>query len=197
MIFMVCAVVGSVIVLAQFAMTLAGFGHDFGGDVHDIGGDMHVDVAHGDHPGDQGAHFFSVLSFRSVTAALAVFGLAGLAAQTAGMSDYTTLTLALGGGAAALFVVAWIMRLLMGLRDDGTVHIERAIGQRGTVYLTVPAQRSGAGKILINLQSRTVECQAMTAKASIPTGAPVVVVDIMGPNMVEVESLGEESITHA
>ncbi|MDX9972708.1 MAG: hypothetical protein RBU21_06955 [FCB group bacterium] len=195
-IFMVCAIVGSVIVLVQFVMTLTGMGHDFDGEVHDLGGDVHVDTDHVDH--GEGSHFFSVLSFRTVTAALAIFGLTGLSAKTAGVSDATTILMALAAGAVALFAVAWVMRFMMGLRDDGTVHIERAVGHQGTVYLTVPAGHAGAGKVFLNLQSRTVECQAVTtSKESIPTGVPVVVVGIVGPNTVEVECVREETPIHA
>lgn len=187
-VFMLCAVVGSVIVAVQFLLTLAGFGHDLGFD-----GDAHVDVDHGGADthgtGHDGSHFFSVLSFRSVVAALAVFGLAGLGSNASGWSPYFTVVVALGAGAAALFVVAWTMRLLYGLKDDGTVHIERAVGHQGTVYLTVPGENHGTGKVLLNLQNRTVECLAVTSKGSLATGLPVVVVSVLGPNTVEVEAV--------
>lgn len=198
-VFMICAVVGSVIVVVQFVMTLAGFGHDFAGDVHDFGGDVGADGGHGMDPADQGGHFFSVLSFRALVAALAVFGLAGLAANAGGVPLAGSFTVALAAGAAALFAVAWAMKFLIGLKDDGTVHVERAVGQHGTVYLTVPGGRAGAGKVFLNLQNRTVECQAVTSRHdSIPTGLPVVVVGIVGPNTVEVEPFtGEENASHA
>lgn len=199
-VFMLCAVVGSVIVAVQFLLTLVGFGHDLGFD-----GDAHVDIDHGGgdpHGGEhEGSHFFSVLSFRSVVAAIAVFGLAGLGASTSGWSPYTTLVMALGAGAAALVVVAWTMRLLYGLKDDGTVHIERAVGHSGTVYLTIPGEHHGTGKVLLTLQNRTVECLAVTSKGSLPTGAPVVVVNVVGPNTVEVEAAETvadgEKLSHA
>lgn len=199
-VFMLCAVVGSVIVLVQFLLTLVGYGHGLGFD-----GEVDVDVDHGGgdpHPGDhEGGHFFSVLSFRSVVAAIAVFGLAGLGSSTSGWSPYVTIVIALGAGAAALFVVAWTMRLLYGFKDDGTVHIERAVGHHGTVYLTIPGERQGTGKVHLNLQNRTVECLAVTSKGSLPTGLPVVVVNVIGPNTVEVEAVEAvadgERLSHA
>lgn len=206
-VFMVCAVVGSVIVVVQFIMTLAGMGHDFGGDFHDVGADLGGDVGgdtgagNGDHvlaTAEHGSHFFSVLSFRAVVSALAVFGLAGLAANAGGMPAAAAFTVALAGGAAALFAVAWAMRFLVGLRDDGTVHVERAVGHHGTVYLTVPGARAGHGKVFLNLQNRTVELQAVTSSDSLPTGSSVVVVGVVGPSLVEVEPLkAEEKTIHA
>jgi hypothetical protein len=68
-----------------------------------------------------------------------------------------------------------MMQALYRLKADGTVRIDRAIGRTGTVYLTVPANRSGLGKVLLNLQNRTVEYQAMTPHQALPTGTPVVV----------------------
>jgi membrane protein implicated in regulation of membrane protease activity len=188
-IFLVCAVVGSVIVVCQFLLLLLGIGHDVD---HDFGGGG-LDAGHGDlgHPGDvdhgHGGYFFGVLSFRSVVAALAVFGLAGMAMLTGGYSQAASLVAAVAGGAAALFLVAWLMRFLYGLRDDGTVHMERAVGHRGTVYLSIPGEHAGQGKVFLNLQNRTVECQAVTSKGALPTGSQVVVVGIVGPNVVEVE----------
>jgi len=78
------------------------------------------------------------------------------------------------------------MRTLSRLRSDGTVRIERAVGKSGTVYLTVPAQRAGVGKVTLNLQNRTLECQAVTARSELATGAKVVVVSVIGPDTVEV-----------
>ena len=76
--------------------------------------------------------------------------------------------------------------MLMRLKADGTVQIENAIGQTGTVYLRVPANRTGAGKITLNLQNRTVELEAFTAADELPTGTPIRVVAILSPNSVEV-----------
>lgn len=189
-VFTVCAVVGSVIVVIQFLMLLVGMGHDFGGDLHlDLD---HGDVGAGGHElGEEGAHFFGLLSFRAIVAALAVFGLAGLAANQGGFGSAATLLVALLSGAVALVAVAWAMKFLYSLRDDGTVHIERSVGQHGTVYLPIPGERGGTGKVFLNLQNRTVECQAITSKGALPSGAQVVVVGFLGANMVEVELCSE------
>ena len=64
--------------------------------------------------------------------------------------------------------------------------IDRAIGRQGTVYLTVPARKAGAGKVTIKLQNRTVEYKAMTGEEELPTGAQVVVVSVVAPGTVEV-----------
>jgi hypothetical protein len=186
----------------------ADVGHDFGGDFHvgggcdfhvgsgDFhgGGDVHVDHAGGDadHT-EQAVHhgsswLFGVLSFRTIVAALAFFGLGGLAAQSAEASTPTVLVVSIGSGAAAMFAVYWMMRSLYSLRAEGTVRIQRAVGQHGNVYLRVPAKRSGNGKVQFNLQNRTMEYLAVTSGPELPTGAKVVVVGVVNPTTLDVQA---------
>jgi hypothetical protein len=97
-----------------------------------------------------------------------------------------------------MYAVYWMMQTLTRMRSEGTVRVERAIGQQGTVYLRVPGQRSGIGKIQINLQNRTMEYEAMTSGPELPTGARVVVVQLISPNTLEVEAVPElERKSHA
>jgi hypothetical protein len=56
-----------------------------------------------------------------------------------------------------------------------------------TVYVPVPGAGGGAGKVLLTLQGRTVECQAVTSDSRVlPTGTPVTVVDVRAADLVEV-----------
>jgi hypothetical protein len=75
------------------------------------------------------------------------------------------------------------------------VRIERAVGRPGTVYLRIPAHKSGAGKIHVNVQNRTMEYEAMTTHELLPVGAKVVVVNVLGPDTVEVELVPEPERT--
>ena len=217
--FMVCAALGGTILVLQFLLTLIGLGgdwldvdvphdvgHDLGGLDHDFSADLHGETAGdhagdghpgGDHPAGAAHHhgstwLFGVISFRTVVAALAFFGLAGLAAQSAEASTTNTLVVAVGAGAAAMYAVYGMMRGMRSLHAEGTVRIQRAIGKCATVYLRIPPQNSGAGKIQINLQNRTMEYQAVTAGDALPTGATVVVTDVLGSDTVQVASLAEQ-----
>jgi hypothetical protein len=213
-IFIVCAAIGGTILVLQFILTLVGLGghafmdadmpadigHGFGGDFH-VGGDgLHGDAdLHADHGGgdssdsDQAVQhgstwLFGVLSFRTIVAALAFFGLAGLTAQSAQASPPMVLLVAIAAGAAAMYAVYWMMQCLYRLQADGTVRIQRSVGQHGNVYLRVPANRSGSGKIQFNLQNRTMEYLAVTAGAELPTGAKVVIVGVVNPTTLEVQA---------
>ncbi len=195
-IFIICAVIGGVIMLCQFVLTLLGLGG-----AHDVGGDHEVSVGHDfavehgvDHdgaPAEHGAHestgFFKLLSFRAVVAALTFFGLGGLAALYSGSMAHLALPAGVGAGAAAMFVVAWMMRILHNLDSEGTVRIERAVGTTGAVYLTVPARDHGVGKVTVTVQNRTMEYKAVTQGShALPMGTSVVVVGVVGPDTVEV-----------
>jgi hypothetical protein len=203
-VFWICALVGGTILVLQFFLTLTGLGgdmHDVGG-AHDIAhagshfdhghyGPAHHDATHDQHHGSN--WFFGIISFRTVVAALAFFGLGGLASlhsqvRLGGSLDTqtTALALAVGAGAVALLGVHALMRGMSQLRSEGTVRIERAIGQPGTVYLRIPGNRSGTGKIQVSVQNRTMEYAALTSQAELPTGAKIVVLDVIGPDTVEV-----------
>ncbi|HVA45763.1 MAG TPA: hypothetical protein VNH11_05190 [Pirellulales bacterium] len=202
-IYSVSAVIGGTVLLCQFLMTLLGLGHDLPDDLpddvphdfhfgHDGGGDH--DTGH-----DAGHHgtasFIRMLTFRTVVAALTFFGLAGLAGNSADLPGELTFVVALAAGGAAMYGVHWLMQSLKRLRADGTVRIERAVGRSATVYLRIPAHKSGAGKIQINVQNRTMEYEAMTAHEPLPVGSMVVVTQVLGPDTVEVEPVPEPERT--
>lgn len=190
------AVAGGTIFVCQFLLSLIGLGGDHDGAT---GGDVDSGVegdSAGDHPGDGHGHgvghdgalgwFLGMLSIRTVTAAVTFFGLGGLAAAGAHVPAPATVVLASLAGFSALYLVAWTMKLLGKLRADGTVRIEHAVGLPGTVYLTIPANKQGAGKVTLNVQNRTMEYQALTSSDQIPTGSAVVVVGVVGPDTLEV-----------
>ena len=77
--------------------------------------------------------------------------------------------------------LAVLMKLVMKLRSDGNLDNRNAIGTAGKVYLTIPAERRGEGKVQIMLQGSFVERNAVTDDAeAIPTGSEIVVVGVSG-----------------
>jgi hypothetical protein len=188
-VYTICALVGGTLLGCQFLLALLGLQghHEIGGHgIHDLGGhDSHG----GNHEADHDAHvswYAGILTFRTLVAALTFFGLAGRAASAAELEPASSLGLALAAGGVALLLVGWLMRSLYLLRADGTVRIQRAVGKSGTVYLPVPGSKAGVGKVQLNLQNRTMEYQAVTAQESLPTGAKITVVAVVGPDTVEV-----------
>jgi hypothetical protein len=203
--FLICAAVGGTVMVVQFLMTLiglgghafdidvpeAGHGHlDFGTDVHDVHdfqGHVDAGAAH-----SHGTQVFRVLSLRTVTAALAFFGLGGLGGRSVGWGTWPTIALAAACGFGALYAVFWLMQSLRRFNADGTARIGHAIGRHGTVYTTIPEHQSGVGKIQLSVQNRTMEYLAQTQGAKIPPGAKIVVTGIVTPDTVVVEPVFEE-----
>ena len=199
------AAVGGTVLIIQFALSLIGLGGeafdvDVSGDVDgDFSGDFDVDgdfvgeshpLDHLDVPDQHvgSTWLFGVITFRTVVAALAFFGLAGLWAEAIGASTPNVLLIAAAAGFAAMMGVYWLMRGMKKLQADGNVRIQRAVGRHGTVYLRIPGNRSGTGKIQFNLQNRTMEFLATTSGPDLPTGAKVVVVGIVNPTTLEVRA---------
>ena len=178
--FLACAVLGGVILVAQLVLGMVGFDAD-----HDVDVDLDGDAHHGVHALGHGLDLWSA---RSITAGVAFFGLAGAAATSAGWRPGPVLLAAAVAGLAAMIAVAWLMGQLLRFEDDGSVRIEGAVGAPATVYLSIPGAQEGAGKVTLTLQGRTVEYQAITTGAPLPTGAPVIVLDVVAPDTLVVAS---------
>jgi hypothetical protein len=198
-VYLVCFLAGATIMVCQFLLSLLGIGsHHEVSDSHDMSGheaphggpgeDTH-DGHHASHHESVSSWFVSLLTVRTLVAALTFFGLAGLAGTKEWGDGPATRLVAVAAGAGAMVLVASLMRALSRLRAEGTVRMDRAVGKGGTVYLPIPARKAGTGRVLLNLQNRTVECQAITAESELPTGAPVVVVAVLSPDTVEVAPL--------
>ena len=175
--FLTCLAVGGVVLLAQLVLAVVGVGG------HGVDVD-HGDAAHGPahelHHGAAGPlEGLQLFSVRSLSAGVAFFGLAGLGGMRAGWPAPLAAAAALVAGLMASVAVAMAMRALLRLERDGTVRLAGALGSPATVYVPVPAAGGGPGKILLTLQGRTVECQAVTSDPrALPTGTPVTVVDV-------------------
>jgi hypothetical protein len=199
--FLSCTIAGGTILICQFILTMLGFAHlggdhDFGGDLHHDGPAIdHIDVDHGDGAPTHEQHFdanwlFAMLSLRTVTAGAAFFGLGGLGAASLEWPVFLQLLVATACGFAALCGVYYLLKSMMMLNTDNTVRINRAIGQRGVVYLTVPAQSAGQGKVQVTLANRQMEYPAITKWANaLKSGEPITVVSVLNNSTLEVAPL--------
>lgn len=193
--FLICAIFGGTFLIAQFLLGL-GADHAAGSDgpddspdsdVHDVDG-QDVDQHH-----HNSTWVFGVLSFRTVLIGLTFFGLTGKAAGASGFEPLPTLIIAIACGLGAMYGVYFLMRGLFHLTADGTERIARAVGEEGMVYLSIPANHSGVGKVHVPVQNRLVEYEAMTSGEKLPTGTRVVVVNVLGSDRVEVEPIIEQA----
>ncbi len=189
-VFLICAVVGGTILVCQFVLTVIGLGgesFDLADDLPDSydGGDF-GDLEAGEHHGS--TFMFGVLSFKTLVAAVTFFGLAGMAARTGGLSLAMQLLIAMVCGGSALMIVHWLMRTLFQLGQSGTLDVTNTIGKTATVYIPIPGENGGTGKVQMKVQERLAEFAATTSSPDkLITGAKVVVVDVIDGSTLKVE----------
>jgi membrane protein implicated in regulation of membrane protease activity len=176
--FLFCAVLGGSIFIIRMVLMIAGVGDH---DVHDGGGFDHVE-AHSDSDTS-----FRLFSLHGLTGFFMMFGLVGLA-----MSKQIWIPdlVALAGGIAAGLLTVWVIGKtvvsMSKLQSDGTMSIASAVGQEGRVYLKIPP--GGTGQVQVPCQGRlTIYDAVASGKEEIPTGEPVIVIDIAGGNILVVE----------
>lgn len=193
------AAIGGVLVVLQTITSLVGLGSsdldgldgvDMDVDVDlDVDLDVDVDTDVGVSEGVGDAWFVGMLSTRAILAALAVFGLTGLSLQK-GVPPFQTMIGALVAAFATMYAVGFVIRSMHKLVADGTVHIEDALGQPGTVYLSLEENRGSVGKVTVRVGERTMEYPAVTSGEKLATGTPVIVVRVLG-DMLEVAHVRE------
>ena len=136
------------------------------------GGDFDVDdVFDGDVDTDSGLSIFTI---KSMTAFFALGGWCGFVAQTF-MEDniWAPILIAVATGTAALFAVAFTMRGIAKLQNSGNIVKSKLVGATATVYVSIPENRSGRGKITLTAQGRYMEIDAVTDGGRIPVDTVV------------------------
>lgn len=174
------SIVFSVLFFIQFVLSLIGL--DFDTDV-----DIDVDTDTGFTPDAS----FTVLSVRSFIAFFTFFGWAGVSVLSNGGSGFWAVGVGTMAGFSAMLIVGYVMYAFARLQDDGSVfNPYEALDEVGTVYMRIPANKQGVGKIQIKLQGSIKEIEAVTAESStIPTGTSIRVVDIIDDKIMLVEPI--------
>jgi hypothetical protein len=171
-IFYAVGIFSGCILVLQTLLMIFGFGD----------GDIDTDFDH-----DGGGHIFSV---RSVTAFLFGFGWTGALCLKSGLGIGLTILLAIAAGGVMLFIIVGLMRLIYGLRQDGTLDYRNAIGEIGTVYLPIPAGGQKPGQIEVMVQGRLAVVEAFhKGDQNLPNKSRVKVIDTIGGNSLLVEPL--------
>ena len=185
-IFALIAVPSTLVLVVQTILLLIGIGgDDLDADGVDITGN-----GIGDTPGDGGADGLALFSLRGIMAMAAVGGWSGLVMYEAGINLTVTVVLAAAFGFMALVGIAYLMKLAARLQQDGTLDLGYAIGKVGTVYIPIPAEMKGSGKISLTMQERFIEVDAMTTCGrKLTTGESVRVTATNENGMVVVEPI--------
>ncbi len=180
----IIAIIGGVLFLIRTILSL--IGGDAGGDTDiDLGGhDIHMDSDMGDNSISHGAEAnFQLFSLHGITGFFMIFGLVGLALSKANVNELVTALIGLTAGTITLLVVAGIYYYMRTLQSDGTMRLDSAIGQLGSVYLTIP--ENGIGQVSITIQGGRKQFDAVSATHHrILTGEKIRVVSLNGSTLV-------------
>ncbi|WP_411828061.1 NfeD family protein [Luteolibacter sp. AS25] len=150
----------------------------------DLGGGDGMDL--GDH--DSGISIFSV---KGVTAFFVGFGWTGVICTQRGFGLILTLIISLAVGFGMMMVIYLMMRSFVRLQDSGTLNYQNAVGQTGTVYVTIPPLQQAGGQVEAMIQGRAVTAQArQKGTEALTPGSQVKVVECIGASTLIVEPLG-------
>lgn len=144
-----------------------------------------------DSTGDGGnpADFASMRLFtvQGVVAFLCVFGWSGIICLGSGLHIALSIVISLVLGLAALLGVAKIIQLSGRLAQNGNFNIKNAIGEIGKVYIPIPEEQKGTGKITISVGERFLEFDAVTEGEALSSNTSVRVTDVFSENVLVVE----------
>ncbi len=93
-------------------------------------------------------------------------------------------------GIALVAAVMYLFKWLSSMQQSGTINVYKsAVGCQGTVYLTIPGERQGEGKVQITINNAVREYYAQTDGDTIKTGKPIKVVEVINDHTLLVEEL--------
>jgi hypothetical protein len=190
-IYTVCAIAGGTVLALRFLLMLFGLDHGDAGADFDAGIDMdHNGFGDGGH---DGGGIFTFLSVQSISGFFTMFGLVGLGLLQINASEVMSLLGALGAGLFTAWCTGMIFLAMRRLQSEGTLVMSNAIGQSGTVYLTIPETGTGSVNVAVQGSLRTLDAVSEGGKR-IPTGSIIKVVGITaGKILVVTDQLSESS----
>jgi membrane protein implicated in regulation of membrane protease activity len=177
-------VVGSIFTIFMLIKLFFMFVGDDGGGSIDADGDGIGD--------DSGFEIFGLklLTFRAVSAFVAIGSWSIFIFNMIGMEYYLSTLIGAGIGLLAAIGVTLVFAGISSLQTSGNLNLEYAIGKDAEVYLTVPANKNGVGKVNIYMEDRYTEVDAMTeSQDNLKTGTRIRVVKVIGENLVLVDKL--------
>ena len=191
----------SLIFIIQTIMTFIGASDagDFDLDTGTDGLDGHMDSA-GDvtAAGDatdaaEGAHLGSgmpLLTFRNMVNFFLGFGWTSVLLHQKIGSTSLLMIVSIIVGIALVFLVMYIFKWLASMQQSGNINVYKAaVDCQGKVYLTIPGERSGTGKVQITINNSVREYSALTDGPELKTGTDIKVVDVVSSDTLLVEEL--------
>ena len=169
----------SLIFVIQTVMTFLGLGD------HDA--DFDLDTSDGSFDADPS---MNLLTFRNLVNFCMGFGWTAVLMHEKIQSNALLIIVSVIVGILLVTVVMWIFKWLSGMQQTGNIDVHRsAVGCEGKVYLTIPGERKGEGKVQITINNAVREYDAVTDGETIPTGKAIKVTEVINDYTLLVEEL--------
>ncbi len=151
-----------------------------------------VDAADAAEAADAGDSTASVFTFRSILAFLGGFGWSGVLAIEYGIAPMSSFLISIPAGLFFFFMTYGVLVFLLSMSASGSLNYHNAIGETGEVYLSVPPNRSGTGKVRVRVQGRLKTVSAYNASdQEAETNSRVKVIDQIDANTLLIKPLSE------
>ncbi|MCM1177380.1 MAG: hypothetical protein NC308_11245 [Clostridium sp.] len=163
-----------------------------GADAGDTGGiDMDFDTGIDELSSADGSSLGSNLyTFRNFVNFCLGFGWTAILLRQKVDSTGLLLLIAIAVGIALVAIVMYMFKLLDSMQQSGTINVYKsAVGCQGRVYLTIPGERSGEGKVQISINNAVREYTAITDGDTIANGKAIKVVEVIDSSTMLVEEI--------
>ncbi|HBT76241.1 MAG TPA: hypothetical protein DEB39_04785 [Planctomycetaceae bacterium] len=192
--FIFCAAFGGTILCVQFLFACFGIGFGSDTDMGEV--DLDIDADSETGPGldmhDSAHHhtaiqLFKILSFRTLIAGMTFFGLGGMIGISGGLGPILSSGIACLLGIVAVFGVYYLYKSLSYFQSEGNLSKKTLQWATGEVYLRIPGNGDGRGKVQVLHQNRTMEYEATTPGPELLAGTPIIVTKVVSDRVVEVK----------
>ncbi len=138
----------------------------------------------------------NLYTFRNFVNFILGFGWSAILLQESIPSKALLILISAVIGIALVAAVMYLFKLLSGMQQSGNINLQKsAAGCEGKVYLTIPAARSGVGKVQITIAGAVREYDAVTeGEEDLKTGVQIRVVDALDAGTLLVEALNTYTI---
>ncbi len=148
--------------------------------------DAHMDF---DSVEGHGAMPDNVFTFKTFVNFLLGFGWAGVSFFSIIPNTFLLIVVSFLVGVAFVYLIWVLIKQLLRLTEDNTLKIQDALNQTAEVYLRIPGEKAGKGKVLISIKGSMHELEAMTENGEIPQGTKVKVVRVENDNTLIVSDM--------
>ena len=173
------AIFASIVVIIQMTMSFVGMGDIDSGDA-DV--DFSTDTDSLDNAGSM-----HLLSIRNIFYFLLGFGWAGVSLWSTIPNLILLCIVSVLVGCLFVAIFIFLFRQMMKLQSNGAFNINDAVGKVCDVYLRIPGENQGLGKVQISFNGSVQELDARTAGEPIPSGTKVRVLRVIDKKVLEVE----------